>query len=251
MNLFDHFGATRIISLRDRVDRRRETREELRTAKLPFGGKVAFFDAICPSELRGFPSIGAHGCYMSHLGVLEHLVASKLPSLLVVEDDIRFSPDLDIGVEATLRTIDTLDWDILYFGRLDGPAPEQTTHRLRALDAADGVMGAHCYAVNARVAPRIVAYLRACLARPPGDPVGGPMHVDGAFSMFRAANPDVRTFLVEPYVASQRSSATDIDTRRWLDTLPVVRTLVARARTLRNRAERASRPLARMLRRTR
>ncbi len=56
----------------------------------------------------------------------------------------------------------------------------------------------------------MVDYLEAMLQRPKGSPDGGPMHVDGAYSWFRRAHPEVAAYVCTPSVAQQRSSRSDI-----------------------------------------
>ena len=79
---------------------------------------------------------------------------------------------------------------------------------------------AHCricifMAFTSPLSPLLVEYLEACLVRPPGDPVGGPMHVDGALSMFRSFHPEFITLIAQPPLASQRSSRSDISARSF------------------------------------
>jgi hypothetical protein len=67
------------------------------------------------------------------------------------------------------------------------------------------------------------AYLNAMLARPPGSPNGGPMHVDGAYSWFRKDNPQYTTFVTVPAIGLQRSSRSDIAELSWYDRIPVLK----------------------------
>ena len=59
------------------------------------------------------------------------------------------------------------------------------------------------------------------------------MHVDGAYSRFRADNPDVRTFVAMPELGYQRPSRTDIHALRWFDRLPIIKDAVQAARQIR------------------
>jgi hypothetical protein len=91
---------------------------------------------------------------------------------------------------------------------------------------------------NASVVPRVVAYLEAILGRTGGDPAGGPMHVDGAYSWFRRDNPDVVTRLVLPQLGFQRRSRTDVHDHRWHDRTPLIAQALTVARRLGNRLQR-------------
>ena len=90
-------------------------------------------------------------------------------------------------------------------------------------------------AVQGRHLAALVPYLEAMLARPPGDPLGGPMHIDGAYCWFRRAHPGMATWLTNPPLGYQRASRTDIHTLRWFDRRTWSAALVAGLRRLRNR----------------
>jgi glycosyl transferase, family 25 len=236
--LIDHFSATRVINLTSRHDRRQETLDEFTRHGLRFARQVEFFQASRPATTEGFPTLGCRGCFQSHLRLLRWFADSELDSLLVLEDDIRFfdvrSPVLD-----TLRET---PWDIAYFGRCDMKSPKGP-QRLQRLAPTSGVQGLHCYAIKRDVAGRLADYLEACLQREPGHPEGGPMHVDGAFSMFRARNPDVVTLLATPFLAGFRRSSTDIhDTKiKRIESLPGMHALLSSVRKLRNELTRMTR----------
>jgi hypothetical protein len=91
-------------------------------------------------------------------------------------------------------------------------------------------MTAHFYAVNGRCLPKLVAFLETVIARPPGHPDGGPMHVDGAYGTFRKQNPGILTLVASPSLGSQR----DISPSK-LDQMPWVRTLIELLRRFRRR----------------
>ncbi len=98
-----------------------------------------------------------------------------------------------------------------------------------------GVLGLHMIGIRAGVMPALIAYLEAMLARPAGDPQGGPMHADGAYGWFRAAHPACRTVACQPPLGYQRASRTDIHELHWFDRTPAIRSLVAMVRSFRNR----------------
>ena len=78
------------------------------------------------------------------------------------------------------------------------------------------------------------AYLGAMLERKPGDPLGGPMHVDGAYNWFRRAHAHHIAVAAVPELGYQRASRTDIHDLRWFDRWPGVRAAVAVIRRIRN-----------------
>ncbi len=91
MELFD---AIYIINLPARTDRRSEMLEQFRRAGISEPEtRLVFFEAVRPPDQGGFPTVGARGCFLSHLGVLKAAVAAGHSSILVLEDDLNFVDD--------------------------------------------------------------------------------------------------------------------------------------------------------------
>lgn len=92
----------------------------------------------------------------------------------------------------------------------NGP-PAGPTHGDLVRSQADELIGTtHFVTFQGEAIPAAVHYLEQILARPAGDPEGGPMHVDGAYNWFRRANPQFKTVLAVPELGFQRASRTDI-----------------------------------------
>ena len=212
----DAFPLILIINLPDRADRRREALAQMSG----LGATAEFFPGVRPAELAGFPTLGAHGCFLSHLGALKEARRRGVGQVLIFEDDFQVTDATQLQRVAAQCL--QMPWEFLYLG-----------HRLtlNAGDAlvatAEPIVTAHAYAVRATQFTPLIDYLSACLTRPPGDPVGGPMHVDGAITMFRAAHPDAVTLVANPSLVTQRSSKSDITTNP-LDRIPVLPGLLRR-----------------------
>ncbi len=230
MHLMDYFDRCYIINLPERRDRRREMEKELERAGMPpMPGRVEFFPAIRPESAGPFPSIGAHGCFLSHLGILRAAKAQGLRNVLILEDDLTFAAQFPEVEEKLLGELRETPWDFAFFGHVV-EFPEVPPDRAHLEPYAGPIVTAHFYAVNGAVIDRLLGFLDALLQRPPGHPDGGPMHVDGAYSTFRQQNPDVVTLVAVPSQGWQRSSRSDIAPNRWYDRWPLVRSLVALAR---------------------
>jgi glycosyl transferase, family 25 len=211
-NPLAEFEAIYVINLPSRADRRRETSEQLAKLGLSFDApQVTIFPAVRPEDPGPFPSIGSRGCFMSHLGVLKSAVGKR--SILILEDDVDFVADMSAPALPH-------DWGIFYGGARHTLTP---TGRLTVAAPSEGLGCTHFVAINGAVIPQLAAYLETLLSRPPGDPAGGPMHVDGAYTHFRADHPQVITYLATPELGFQRPSRTDIDALRWFDRMPIVR----------------------------
>jgi glycosyl transferase, family 25 len=212
-SLLAAFDRIAIINLPDRPDRRREVTAELKHCGVAVDGeRVRFVEAIRPEGPGGFPSTGAHGCFLSHLKTLRQAQVDGVQRLLVLEDDVMFLPEL--GRAAHLAPMLAQDnWHLAYPGHVRPALPGP----LRWTPSSEPLVCAHCYAVHVSAIPGLVAFLEACLARPAGHPDGGPMHVDGALSVWRRQRPDLITWVASASLAGQRSSRSDIIGPSWLD----------------------------------
>ena len=225
MKLNSYFELIYVINLPERLDRRREMQQQLKLAAL----KADFFPATRVSEAGDWPSVGARGCYQSHLAILKEALQSQAHRVMVLEDDLDFSPRLKMFETELLDKIALSDWDILYLGHVE-PLPDQ--NRLELVPSSGPIMTAHFYAVNARILQRLVTFLELVQSRPAGDPLGGPQHYDGALWMFRQQNPDVKAVIVLPSLGFQRSSRSDICVG-WYDRIPLIPNILNSARRLR------------------
>ena len=242
MNLFQAFERFYLINLPERSDRLHETLAELQRVGVQRDDpRLRIFAAIKPADAGVFPSRGARGCYLSHLVVIREAIRDGVENVLVIEDDVALSAACAAVAPDFAAALSAPDWDFAYPGHVeqtevDAKAPPRWQHTRAPLACT------HFYALNRRVLPALAAYLEACMLRPPGHPDGGPMHVDGAYSMFRAREAGVVTLVAAPSLAGQRSSRSDIYPNRWYDRLPLARNLVGFARKARNRARRRSEP---------
>ena len=205
--MFSAFDSIRIISLPDRLDRRAEIGKEMARVGLAVDvGPVRMFDAIRPAEAAGFPSVGARGCYLSHLQVLREALEEGTRHLMVFEDDALFTREIR-NADALLDLCKGDDWDFLYPGHLMLPAIPGPLHWI---PKDDWLMCTHAYAVNQRVLKPLVAYLEGALDRPVGHTDGGPMHVDAAYNYFMRDHPGVLTYRSSRSLVIQRSSHSDV-----------------------------------------
>ena len=234
--LLDTFDQIVVINLPDRKDRRRAIEAELARAGLaPGHPAVTLFRAIRPETPGGFPSIGVRGAFLSHLGVMERMLDQGWARMLVLEDDMAFSPGALARLPALAAALRPRVWDVLCVHPGDRPAltPPPDAQGLIALPADLALIQLHFLGLRRAAAARMVPQLHAMLARDPGSPEGGPMHVDGALNWIRRQNPDLTALAISPALARQRPSRSDIAHARWYDRLPLVRSLSGLLRRLR------------------
>lgn len=237
MRLIDYFGHAYVINLADRNDRMREMRDEFARINMEIDvDPIERFDAVRPTDKGDFPTIGTRGCFYSHLRVVQRARAEGLTRIWVLEDDVAFDRRLALHSAELIEQLEAQpDWDIVYLGHAGGPKTQVEDPTPQLVQTQDPMRCLHCFALQAKVYDRLIEFLESCLARPAGDPDGGPMHVDGAYSMFRARNPDVKVLAARPSLAGQRSSRTDIHDLGLLDRLPVAGDVMSALRRLKNK----------------
>lgn len=239
MKLTEFFERTYVVNLPDRQDRRRDITKELANVGISLAtNSVEIFPASRPETAGEFPSIGAWGCFLSHLSILKHARQQNLSNVLVMEDDLAISPTLIAQQSALIEQLQGQDWGMVYLGHYltDRNLPKVDPNE-RSSEAAVllkpytlGIKTTHFYGVNGQILDRLIAFLEQVQQRPKGHPDGGPMHVDGAYSTFRAQNPDITTLIAEPNLGWQRSSRSDINASAWYDYVPLVREVANVAR---------------------
>ena len=115
--LFASFDHLYVINLPARTDRRDEMAGELRRIGTGFDDRrVTLFAAVAPEDASGFRSIGARGCFLSHLGVLRAAQAAGYRRILVLEDDCDFVARIDALLPAALDAYDAVRFGMFYGG---------------------------------------------------------------------------------------------------------------------------------------
>ncbi|WP_260703651.1 glycosyltransferase family 25 protein [Edaphobacter flagellatus] len=223
--LNDYFERVQVINLVERRDRRRDMEAQLKKFNLT----AEFFPAVKPAEVGDWPSLGARGCFLSHYNILKQALDAGARNVLILEDDLDFSPHLPEVTDELLRQIEGGNWGFLYLGHVEPQAASGVG--LQLVPWTGPLMTTHFLAVNQSVLERVVFFMEQVLSRPDGHPLGGPQHVDGAYSMFRAQNPDIKTLLAAPPLGWQRSSRSDVSVSRY-ESIPVVRDLLGAARRI-------------------
>lgn len=240
MSLLDCFERIYIVNLPQRKDRRREMDYELARIGLRADGlRIRYWRATRPDDAGNFPSLGARGCFLSHLAILNEAIDQRLSSVLIMEDDLSIDTGLLQVPTAMSDRLSAGQWDFAYLGHVENPPLDMQP---AWLENTAPMATTHFYGLNARVLAPLRDHLEACLRRPSGHPLGSPMHVDGAYSLFRQFNPQLVTLMANPTLGGQRSSRSDIYPNQWYDRLGPTRTLASLARNLKNRLTRQ--PLA-------
>jgi glycosyl transferase family 25 len=231
--VFGTFNRVYVINLPARRDRALDMRKEFRSLGVdPDAEPIHWFAAVRPDDAGGFSSIGARGCFMSHLGVLEDASARGFDRILIVEDDVDFLKGFSASFPRATDALGAREWSFFYdmSPTLVGKTFDFAGSPLATVPPDLGVGLTHFVGIRGLAIAETRDYLRRMLERPPGSPEGGPMHVDGAYGWFRRAHPDRNTLVYDQTLTRQRPSRTDIHDIRWFDRTPAVRDFVGLAR---------------------
>lgn len=243
VNVAQFFDQIYIINLIERIDRRREMELQLKKIGLNSSDAgIRFFPAIRPEALAGFPSIGARGCFMSHLCVLDEAAKNKFRRILICEDDLNFVYNFNSRIDQVLAQLSRIDWALFYGGyRLYDGWPENARKDdgcIITMPATQTIGTTYFLAFQGESIASAGRYLKEMVARSPGDLRGGPMHVDEAYDWFRKDNPQFTTVIATPELGYQRPSRSDILQLAWHErpsvAVPILSTLICVA-TLRRR----------------
>lgn len=236
MSLADLFERILIVSLPSRTDRRRDMVKQLQHAGMPLQpGRVEFFDAIRPDDAGGFPSIGARGCFLSHLTLLSQARDDRLANLLVIEDDLSFTARFLRDQSLVVDRLRSTPFELVYLGHklFESPTEPEPAEGATFIPWQGRIDQTHFYGITRETIARLAECLDQIRQRPPGHPDGGPMQIDGGFNTFRRQNPDVTTLIAVPELGVQRSSRSDIASAKFFDRIPVLRDLADMARSVR------------------
>lgn len=85
--------------------------------------------AFDPSDQDFIKYPGKQGCMLSHLGILKHCIAEKVPYFTVFEDDIKFHERWH-SIASRYFEHTPPDWDLLYMGaQVDFDSPHHIDHQ--------------------------------------------------------------------------------------------------------------------------
>jgi glycosyl transferase family 25 len=227
LTLFDYFGRVEIIHLPERTDRFNALRIELAGAGFDIE-RAHIPPAPIPESTNGFPSRGVYGNFLSHLDIVKRAYRDGIDSVLVLEDDAIFSRRFVKRQSSVVEHLSNIEWDIVYIGHSisDPPSAQSDLTRFNG-----DLIWAHCYAVNRTIMPKLIEYLSGTIETPSGDLRGGKMYIDGAYTLFRRLNPDVKCFVTSPCLSVQKGSSSNLGGASWCQqTFPGVVSAIRRFR---------------------
>lgn len=218
-----YFDMIYVINLETRADRRKEINEQLLKIGLSLSSEnVTLFKAVKPSDAGEFPSIGAKGCFFSHLGVLKDCHSHQFKRILILEDDLNLVENFNEKFDFLISKLDKDKCDFFYGDYHIQGFENEHTNSIKVIDSNVPIMLASFIALNGKVVGELIKYFENMLNRKGGDPLGGPMHVDGAYSWFRRDHTDFHTVVATPPIGYQRSSRSDISVSKLKNSIPFI-----------------------------
>lgn len=162
-----------LINLPRAVDRRRKMEEQLSRMGLRYtlfsgiDGRAEAERLLANTDVVAFERnmgrkilLGGIGCYHSHLGVWEELLAKDKPVALVLEDDVVFHEDFRDAVNLALRASE--HWDFLKLNRIRAKLPicqgRVGPYRLNAY--AGPATGTGAYLIKRETAAKLLPAMR-------------------------------------------------------------------------------------------
>lgn len=191
--MFEFIEKVVYINLNERTDRRAAVEAEL--LRVFPSERIERFAAIRNAK-------GAVGCSLSHIAVLERAKAAGWANVLVVEDDMVWTTDLDRSAAHVARTVLDGNWDVLLLG---GTFVDCTLEG-RVNVAQSGV----CYLVQQEYYDTLIANLREGVE---GLIRGGDYAVFALDQFWKRLQPRDRWWVALPMACYQRPDFSDIEGR--------------------------------------
>ena len=126
---------TFIINLPHRIDRKEHMLSEIKKIKCD---SYEFIDAISHEN----PGIG---CNLSHLKCIEMAKDQKLEYVLILEDDVSFTENINDILYKSLTDVQKFDWNLLYLG---GNLKDKATYVTDYLLRVKSVNTTHAYIIH-------------------------------------------------------------------------------------------------------
>jgi GR25 family glycosyltransferase involved in LPS biosynthesis len=149
--LGEYFEQVYLINLPHREDRRIKALAECEKIGLfpqvfpAINGGVEKTPYHNPHDIPGIQwNSGAAALNMTTVRILEDAKKNNYASILILEDDVEFHPQINQIVDENIQDVPD-DWEMLLFGCMHRSAPFSVTRRIFRIRRADCL---HCYAVR-------------------------------------------------------------------------------------------------------
>jgi len=204
------------------------------------GGKISFHNASTFDSAHPFPTIGARGCFHSHLAVFEEARLKRFETVLILEDDCDFVGSIEVSLVRALYALREQDWSMFFGGHEDLERDECQPGPIQRICPGSWIRGTHFVAVHRRAIELMVPFLHEEIARLAIDLLGASRGIDAAYTHFGTRFPELGYFVAWPKLGYQRPSRTDIAQPSAFDRFPIANLLVVPARQVKRYLKRSA-----------
>jgi GR25 family glycosyltransferase involved in LPS biosynthesis len=191
-----YFGKIYCINLDKRLDRWEESQKEFQKINI----EVERYSAFDGNKIKNvenlfvghFEKAGQFGCLISHLNIIKKAKESKIPSVVILEDDVVFCDNFN--QEFNLSMIEMpKDWDMIFFGSNHVHSPIKISDRICKLRRA---YSAHCYVIRDRMYDELIGLI---------EPMNEPLDV--TYANIQSTH---NCYVFNPHLVWQRPGYSDI-----------------------------------------
>lgn len=154
-----------------------------------------------PNVTLSYGGKGALGLLLTTLQILEYAQENLYKSILIMEDDVYFTPEVH-NIEALMSYV-PLDWDMLYIGgNHNFHCPESRAQPIPVNERVlkcQHTFTTHCYAIKSHMYPILIERLSA-LIHP----------IDKSYAEIQK---EYNVYSIHPSVAKQREGFSDIENK--------------------------------------
>lgn len=194
--LNDYFGKIYCVNLDKRTDRWELCQEEFKK----IGIEVERFSAFDGTKIENveelfvghFEKAGQFGCLISHLDIIKQAKENKLPSVVIMEDDVVFCENFNEELNQKILELPD-DWNMIFFGSNHVAHPIRITDNIYKLTRA---YSAHCYVIRDNMYDILIELI---------DPISEPLDVT-----YANIQPRINAYVFNPHLVWQRPGYSDI-----------------------------------------
>jgi len=145
------FDKIYVINLKQEVEKKIIIEKKLKELNIEY----TIFEAVDGQKLKNvkllnYGTLGAVGCRLSHMKILEDAVKNNYTSILVFEDDVIFRKDFNKHLEEQYSTIknNNVNWKLLYLGCSYHGLPKNIKNSIDYVETIGNAYGAFAVGIH-------------------------------------------------------------------------------------------------------
>lgn len=149
LNIF--FDKIYVINLKQDVEKKKIIEKKLKELNIDY----SIFEAVDGNKLKNvkllsYGSVGAVGCRLSHMKILEDAIKNNYNRILVFEDDVIFRKNFNKHLEKQYSTIknNNINWKLLYLGCSYHGLPKNIKNSIDYVETMGNTSGAFAVGIH-------------------------------------------------------------------------------------------------------